>query len=405
MKISVAHSSDSHLLSAIDEIESRLDKGAPDLILVYHTEEFNSHDLLSSFKLKFPESKIAGSTTCLGIMSNNTLLASGQNTIAVMAFHTSCEEQIGVGIGHGQSSLINSSNACEKAIQSAKRDGELPDFIWMMGSPGDEEEMLIGISKYFGTFLPVFGGSAADNNIKGHWRMFDSNEIINEGVVLITFFTPIELKPYSTFHSGYFPTKKKGIVTQANGRTVKSIDNLPAVEVYNSWTNNLLKEVKAGTNILDKSTLFPLGRIKSSVEKIPFYLLSHPSSFSEDGELTLFTEINIGDEVTLMNGTHLSLINRASLVVKSILKNNRFESVDITGALIVFCAGCMLHLNKQNQMEDVSKALSETLGTIPFLGMFTFGEQGSFREDHNLHGNLMISVTLFLKEKPGNENG
>ena len=39
--------------------------------------------------------------------------------------------------------------------------------------------------------------------------------------------------------------------------------------------------------------------------------------------------------------------------------------------------------------------LQAALPGIPFLGSFTFGEQGCFPGGENRHGNLMISVLLF----------
>ena len=45
----------------------------------------------------------------------------------------------------------------------------------------------------------------------------------------------------------------------------------------------------------------------------------------------------------------------------------------------------------------VSQSLAEALPSVPFLGNFTFGEQGRFLEGRNRHGNLMISCVLFRK--------
>jgi hypothetical protein len=50
-------------------------------------------------------------------------------------------------------------------------------------------------------------------------------------------------------------------------------------------------------------------------------------------------------------------------------------------------------------MQPVVEGIKSSLGgKVPFLGVFTYGEQGCFFEENNFHGNLMISVTVFLKE-------
>ena len=69
---------------------------------------------------------------------------------------------------------------------------------------------------------------------------------------------------------------------------------------------------------------------------------------------------------------------------------------DVAGALVIFCAGCMLTV--RDRMDRVVAGLDEGLGDAPFLGCFTFGEQGCFVGGENRHGNLMISVTVFARE-------
>jgi hypothetical protein len=49
----------------------------------------------------------------------------------------------------------------------------------------------------------------------------------------------------------------------------------------------------------------------------------------------------------------------------------------------------------QDDMPEVANNLNRSLGGRPFLGTFTFGEQGCFLEGENYHGNLMISVVIF----------
>lgn len=44
-----------------------------------------------------------------------------------------------------------------------------PSFLVIMGSPGGEEGMLDDITAIFGESVPVIGGSAADNAVKGEW--------------------------------------------------------------------------------------------------------------------------------------------------------------------------------------------------------------------------------------------
>ncbi|WP_449359066.1 FIST N-terminal domain-containing protein, partial [Alishewanella longhuensis] len=65
-----------------------------------------------------------------------------------------------------------------------------------------------------------------------------------------------------------------------------------------------------------ESTLFPLGREVRQHNNLPFYLLSHPAILHEDGGLSLFSEVAVGEQLWLMHGHKADLIARAGEVVK-----------------------------------------------------------------------------------------
>jgi hypothetical protein len=71
--------------------------------------------------------------------------------------------------------------------------------------------------------------------------------------------------------------------------------------------------------------------------------------------------------------------------------------MDQIAALNIFCAGCMLTLS--SAMEQVVDSLSLAREGVPFIGPYTFGEQGRFSGGENAHGNLMISTVVFYRTK------
>jgi hypothetical protein len=80
------------------------------------------------------------------------------------------------------------------------------------------------------TNIPIAGGSAADNTIEGHWNQFANGVVYSGGVVVTAMFPSTGV--HSFFWSGYYTTEHRGTVTQASGRTIHTIDNRPAAEVY-----------------------------------------------------------------------------------------------------------------------------------------------------------------------------
>jgi hypothetical protein len=278
------------------------------------------------------------------------------------------------------------------ALEQANRPGEIPSMAWITGAPGSEEAVLKGIGDFFGPNVPIGGGSSADDSVSANWRQFANGEVFSDSIVVSALFASKGIA--FSFHSGYDPTDRKAKVTKGGGRVIQELDNLPAAEVYNEWLGGKIsEELSTGGNILMKSSLNPMGRVVGSIGGMPYYQLSHPETVGPENCLTMFSEAQVGDEMHLMRGSPESLINRAERVVKSAIRASDVDNFEIAGALIIYCAGCMLTV--KDQMPEVVAGLRRGLGkNVPFLGAFTFGEQGCFLGGENRHGNLMISVLL-----------
>ena len=69
---------------------------------------------------------------------------------------------------------------------------------------------------------------------------------------------------------------------------------------------------------------------------------------------------------------------------------------DMTPAIGVFlyCAGALAAI-PPDQRTNMSYLVSQSMGDLPWLGVFSWGEQGHVPGVGNLHGNLMSSTLLF----------
>ncbi len=279
--------------------------------------------------------------------------------------------------------------ALTRALENAELTGALPELIWINSAPGKEEEIIVGLEEVVGTNVPIIGGSSADNTIEGNWLQFVNGKVVSDDIVLTVMFPSV--KTANAFHSGYNPTTTTGTVTRAKDRVVFSIDGKPAAEVYNDWTNGVISDnLKTAGTILGKTTLFPIGRVVGEVQGVPYFRLSHPETITPERGLSFFTEIAEGDKIVLMEGSKESLVNRAGRVVKTAMDSSYFKIDEVSGALIIYCAGCMLAV--QSEMDKVVEGINKTFPGKPFLGAFTFGEQGCLIGGENHHGNLMIST-------------
>jgi len=277
------------------------------------------------------------------------------------------------------------------ALQKANRPGELPSLIWCSPSPGLEEGLLTGIRELVGDNAPVFGGSCADDDVSGNWCMFDGDRLITTGFIIAVLFSSVPVSYY--FSCGYETTGYSATVTAACGRKLISLADQPAASVYNNWRNLTGKTTLPSGTVLAASTFSPLGRLMPQNE-MNMVLLSHPAIFNDDGSIDLFSEVNVGEQVTFMQGDAELLIERAAGVSDIALRQlaNLYDS-EPHAAIMIFCAGCMLAI--QNDITKVQQGVKQTLGEVPFIGGYTFGQQGRFADTINRHGNLMISAVIF----------
>lgn len=379
---------------AVSEIRTQLDKDA-DLLIVYYTENHDPAVLNSYLSETLPDAAIHGTSSCLGVMSNQGFHSDEGVGLGIWAVSDSGGSYGTALVPLGDDPLATGREAVKKAMAKTGRPGELPDLIWFSSTPGCEESLLQGIQSLVGEDVPVAGGSAADNSVAGDWTIFDADSSDTSGVVVTLFYPSVELS--YAFHSGYSPTETTGVVTRAEGRTIYEIDNQPAAEVYNRWCGEPFKAslIKEGGNILASTTLHPLGRHVGESSSIKQFKLSHPDSITAGGGLTLFSDIQEGDQLVLMTGSIDSLTSRAGRVTSAALTMGEFERDEISGALIIYCAGCMLTV--KDSMSSVVDSVNAALGDAPYLGAFTFGEQGCFVDAGNDHGNLMISTVVFGK--------
>ncbi|NLI79017.1 MAG: hypothetical protein GX442_21565 [Candidatus Riflebacteria bacterium] len=394
----VAHSCHPEGRAAVGEVRAAWaghGKPAPHLVFFHASEGYDGAELMEEMARAFPGVPLHGGTSCQGIMTHLGALPGSGKSLGMLALNDP-DGAYGVGVAPLAGDPRGAgSRAAQEALRQAGREGETPTMVWLTSAPGHEEEVLAGLEDLFGPDVPVGGGSAADDAVAGRWRQFANGQVFDDAVVVAVLFAPGRIG--FSFHSGYDPTAKRAVITSGEGRTIRALDGRPAAEVYNAWTGGALADLQAtGGSLLLRTTLQPLGRVAGRIGGIPYFQLSHPESMTADGALALFSRVESGQEVWLMQGSEESLVKRAGRVARSAVQSLPGRPVAVRGAMVIYCAGCMLTV--RNRMADVVESLRQGLGPdVPFLGAFTFGEQGCFVGGENRHGNLMISLLVFAE--------
>ncbi|MPY70678.1 MAG: hypothetical protein GEU92_11380 [Alphaproteobacteria bacterium] len=359
--------------------------------------------LLDFLKQRFPDAALLGGTSCSGVMSGGRLW--GAESIGLLVIDDAVGEYGVASAELGDDPAATAQETLRAALENAGCPGELPELVWVFQAPGREEEVIDGMRRVVGDRCPIIGGSAADNSVAGDWRQIGPDGVLSNGLVVGVLFPSGGVG--CSFQGGYEPAGPSGVVTrvgfdpagdsgvvtQSSGRMIRTIDGRPAAEVYNGWIGDRLNgQMAHGGNILLETTMCPLAVDAGQVDGVPHYLLIHPESVGPQGELNTFASIAEGTRIFSMRGDKERLIERAGRVALEAVSSLPGAPESLAGGLMVYCAGCMLAVD--SRMPEVASKVAEAFSDKPFLGCFTFGEQGCMVE-RNVHGNLMISAIAF----------
>jgi hypothetical protein len=392
MRIRSAITTEATTTVACDLLLSQIaDESAPSLVVVSASSD---HDIGTIAKTLTSElgCQVHGMTSCRGIMTDAGHTVAGGTGLGLLAITDPTGDYGTACAGFDGDPRDASRRVLQAALQKADRVGESPDLVWLSTSPGSEEAVLAGIRDCIGPDVPVVGGSAADNTVSGGWQVFDGSRVTGEGLVATAMFSSGMVS--DVFQSGYSPTGGAGVLTRTEGRRIHEIDGKPAYAVYRGWTSGALPAQPDRTHsILAESTFWPLGRTVARGDGFGDIVLLHPAAVHPDGSMDVFATPTEGETVRQMSGTADALINRSGQVVALSRSALDRKGAAASGALVVFCGGCMLAV--QDRVDEVVDRVRESMGPLPFLGVFTFGEQGRIPTGGNIHGNLMISSVAF----------
>lgn len=373
---------------------------SPDWVIVFYTDSIAPEFAQQAVTTAFPNAAVHGCSSSTAMFGGDGIME--DPSIGVLAI-----TDPGGAFGTGITSFARlapadaARRAVEQAIAATGKNGAVPDFIWLSAVPGCEEAIIAGIEQSVGASVPIVGGSAATLNDSGndpkafkwagHCVVFTRDAVIDDGLLLSVGF--VTGRVYHGFFGGYRATEQTGIVTATQGRVLLTIDEQPAAQVYNRWSEGLIaSEVLRNGDVVTQTTMSPIGVTVGHVGTAPLHGLVHPVRV-ENGALRVQAVVPEGSRLTLMTGDQDILVKRTAELVARTRALFNVSTPRAIGGLISYCAACMGPLAERGvEMIDL---IRDALGGAPFMGGFFFGEQGRFWDNRNAHANLMVSLLLF----------
>ena len=357
-----------------------------------YTSEKNDIKKVVSGIQNISNAPIIGCTSSGGIIVPDGVIDSEDGYAGILSIN---DQDMVVGIAcheAGRNPRAIGRKVAIEAVENANTT-RAPAYFYMVASPKEEEEYLMGIQDVIGR-VPMFGGSAADDNVEGNWSIICNDKIFTDGVAVAFFYTDNEI--VTTFTGKYKETDNMGLITEVkNNRILVSIDGVSALKKYAHWINVSPLSLK-GNNILLASITKPLG-IKDPLGNLT--IIRHPMFVNDmgtktinDDTITLGNKIVPGTAIIQCEASVDQLINSTGETLKELRKKIYTEP----GAyILIHCAGRRFGID--NRIEEVHKQLLKEAKGIPFIMPFTFGEYGYDDHSSNICGGLMLSFTAFGK--------
>ena len=335
---------------------------------------------------------IIGCTSSNGIIVPNGVINSENGYAGILSLS---DQALTVGVAcheAGRDARAIGRKVAIEAVENAKTT-RAPAYFYMIASPKEEENYLMGIQDVIGR-VPMFGGSAADDNLEGKWKIICNDKVFTDGVAVAFFYTDNEIE--TIFTGAYKETDNMGLITEVKGeRTLVSIDNVSALKKYAHWTNVSPLSLK-GRNLLTASITKPLG-IKDPLGNIT--VIRHPmfgddmgTRTTSDDTITLGNKVVKGTAIIQLESTINDLIHSTGNTLKELRKKIYSEPA---AYILIHCGGRRIGIG--DRIEEVYKSILKEAKGVPFIMPFTFGEYGYTDHSANICGGLMLSFTVFGK--------
>ena len=336
---------------------------------------------------------IIGCTSSGMIITNDGIIESEDGFAGLMSFD---DKNINIGVAAhkaGKNAREIGRKVARAAVENAGENYS-PNYFYMVASPKEEEDYLMGIQDVIGR-VPMFGGSAADDTVEGNWKIFCNDQVFSDGVAVAFFYTDNDI--VTSYTGAYRDTENYGLITEVkNDRTLVKIDGVSALKKYADWIGKKPSELK-GQNLLVASITKPLG-VKDPLGNLT--VVRHPMFGDDMGTKTTTDDvINLGNKVV-----EKTAIVQLEATVDELIKSTKTTLKDVksqlstepAGYFLVHCGGRKLGIG--DRIDEVYKNLVEEAHGVPFITVFTFGEYGYDEHSANICGGLMLSFTAFGEE-------
>lgn len=370
-------SSDKKVATAVAAAVSAAGVAKPTMAFCACTVAHKAADVAKEFGKLLPGVPIHGITSSAAILQPGGATPDGVGCLLIEA----AEGSFATGFA--------SDGSATAAATALKVKMATPKALILGATPGAEEGALLELAEIF-PGVPVYGGTAADNDVSGKWSVFSESGASAKGLSLVG--VGAGVKFFGSMMGPYTPTPKKAVATGCDGRKVAKIGGVPAGDWVYEWIGDAIKtEYEKGGMILGPTSQKPIGIKQPTGELVSAHLAIMGGK--KDGSVTFFTPVPEGSEVVVMDsGTGPATGYAGALAAAYKAASGYFSSPK--AALLVYCGGMAIAVGDKLD-EGLKGPFAQATAGVPVLGMTCFGEQGVCGRAGNVQRNLSMGMLTF----------
>lgn len=372
MKIDKLHFENDSWVVEAKECDSSL----VDIVFVFgDIEALESINHTQVLRELYPNAHVVGTSTAGNILDDK--VSEYQAVASAVSF-----DKASVAIN---SSVIN-KDSIEKDAKALVDDLEQENlkhvFVLAQGLNIDGSKLVKGLNK--DRSISITGGMSADDRKFEKTFVFADDDCEDSMAVAVGFYGD-SIHAKVGCKAGWDEFGATRIVTKSVDNVVYEIDDKPAIELYEKYLGEYIKDLPAS------GLLFPLS-IKTN-ENDKNEVIRVMMGINEDKSIVFAGDVPNGSTVRLMKTNIENLIDGSALVAQSIEKHNDKRAL----ALTVSCSGRKSVLNQlsSEEVEVVQDILNESTQVI---GFYAYGEIAPFSDDLldcKLHNQTMTITTIY----------
>ena len=252
--------------------------------------------LLNKLHKNFPDSIIVGMQSFTSMSNHKISEFNTEPIISIMEFQNSrltCEVlDIGINYVKGQAPVLDLTKIGKHLQPDTKALEILSSY-----NEASTASYINEIGQYFG-HLKVFGGGATHKQDKKHEFIFHNNIIYPKAVILIFMHgESLNVELFQAFD--WKPISKKKRITEVEGNSINTIDNIAALDIYKKYFPNIEEDPSVSIQV-------PLYITKNNIPSTAHIL----DIDFKNQSLKVAQELEVGDVVQLSIGNYNAMMNR-----------------------------------------------------------------------------------------------